>query len=268
MYNLKKHIIMVAMAAAALPAFSQAADAPNIRLLNAVPQSGAISVKMGDTVLFTDVNPNDITPYKAIPKQDDRSVVVSMPDGRTVKTTDKMDVDNDDKNYLLLVTPDDSGANPKVVILKSDRDDVDQDEVQLTLVNAAPQHKSIKVKLNDDTEERGVNYADAKTGDVKPGVYTLSVIDASGNDTVIASKSVTLTGGTAVSVIVTGSNMVKVVNDNSPATDMTAQSGQATIHNRTTTGTSMGAPAPNGPMQTQDKGAATQAPATMTTPSL
>src|SRR5690606_11523329 len=123
--------------------------------------------------------------------------IVIQNGSQQLQTTEKLDFDDDDENYTILITPDQDNNNPKVVVLDSDRENVDSDEVEINVINASPAHKSVKLRLNDDVIERGINYADSgDTDDAKPGVYTLALLDSSGDDTVIATRSVTLTGGT------------------------------------------------------------------------
>jgi hypothetical protein len=244
----KSLALFAAIATAACPLMAQSNDGIQARVINALPQSQGISVKIGATQLFDGIKPHEISPFKAIPQQDDQKVTIQN-GTQQLQTKDELSFDDNNEDYTVLVTPDKDAANPKVIVLKDDRDTVDQDEVELTVINAAPEHKSVKVRLNDDTEDRGINYGESSDNDVKPGVYNLAIIDASGNDTVIANKSVTLTGGTAVTVLLTSPNNVKIVNDNSPQADMAA-GGNAQVRDRATSG------------------AATQAPATMTTPAM
>lgn len=245
--KLKSMLLICGIALAAAPVF--AADATQVRLINAVPQSQDMSVKIGSAQLFDNIKFNEITAYKTIPQQDDKTVLIQN-GGQELKTTEKFDFDDADENYSVLITPDPSGSTPKVVVLESDREQVESNEVEINLINASPNHKSIKLRLNDDVKESGVNYADVGDTDVKPGIYNLAVLDASGSDTVIATRSVKLIGGTAITVLLTSENHVKIVNDMAPQQEV--ESGA--IIDETTTGSAAKA--------------ATKAPATMTSPAM
>lgn len=233
----------------AAPMWAQNNDQVLVRLIHAVPAAPAVSVSVGTTQLFDNVAFNKITPWKSMPAQDDKTITLTLADGRTLKTTEQLNFDDDDEQYTILVTPDNAGANPKVVILESDMDDeMDQDEVEVTLINADPARKSIKLLMNDDTEARGVNYAEADDNDVEPGQYTIKIVDAEGVDQIIATKSASLAGGTAVTVLVTANNSVQVVNDAAPDTDLAGGAGAAmTAGTATTTGTHMMAGNTTGP---------------------
>lgn len=243
----KSLFLAAALAAFVVPAFAQDKTI-NVRLINAVPNSQAMSVAIGTNSAVKDVKTNEISAFHTLPELNDDQRVTIQNGAQQLQTKDKLTFDDADENYTILVSPEKDDPNPKVKVLKLKRKDVPSDKVQIQLINAAPEHKSIKLKLNDDTEKRGVNYADAGDTTVKPGVYNLSVVDASGQDTVIASRNVTLVGGTAITVLLTSPNTVKIVNDQAPQEDMKA--------------TNPAAPGEVSPAS------ATQAPATMTTPAM
>ncbi len=236
--NKKSLGLTFALMLTAIPVFAQGNDQVMVRLIHAVPSAPDVSVSVGATQLFDNVAFNKVTAFKSMPEQDDKTVTIKLADGRQLKTTEKLDFDDADEQYTILVTPDDSGANPKVVVLKDDVEDVDQDEVEVTLINASPAQKAIKLILNDDTKANGVNYAEADDNDVKPGAYTIKVVNADGVDQTIATKSATLVGGTAVTVLVTGQNSVQIINNAAPETDLGA-TGAAGMNSDmgTTTGT-------------------------------
>lgn len=256
----KSLLLACGVSLAALPILAQG-DVTQVRVINALPQSQGISVSIGGNQLFDGVKFNDISRYQAMTKQDDQTVLIQN-GAQQLKTNETLDFDDDDENYTILVTPDPQGPNPKVVVLDSDREDVDSDEVEINLINASPNHKSIKLRLNDDVKESGVNYADDGDTDVKPGVYNLAVLDASGNDTVIANRSVKLQGGTAITVLLTAQNQVKIINDMAPQQEI---DGGATLHpNQNTTASQPSVTQPAGTQPNVN----TQAPATMTTPAM
>lgn len=232
---------LFALTMATAPLFAQDNDQVRVRVIHAVPQASAVTVKVGDTPLFQNVAFNTVTPFKPMAQQDDQKVTLNLADGRQLQTTDQLDFDDSNEEYTILVTPDPDGPNPKVVVLKGDIENVDADEAEVTLINAAPEHKSVKLMLDDDTEERGVNYAESDDSDVKPGVYTLKVVDTEGTNQIIASRKVTLPGGSAISVILTGANSVKIVNDKSPMTDMAAAGMSSSSESTTRTLGTMGA---------------------------
>lgn len=242
--NKKTMGLTFALMLTAVPAFAQDdADRVMVRLIHAVPDAPAVTVSVGASQLFSNIAFKQITAFTAMPKQDDKTLTIKLADGRELKTTEQLSFDDDDQQYTILVTPDESGANPKIVILEKDdeTDDIDQDEVQVTLINADPAQKSIKLLLNDDTEARGVNYAESDDNDVDPGQYTMKIVGSEGVNQTIAAKSVGLVGGIAVTVLVTGQGSVQIVNDAAPEIDMAMGAGGAGIMSgmTTTTGTSM-----------------------------
>lgn len=243
----KSLFLATVLAAFVVPAFAQD-NTIHVRLINAVPNSQAMSVSIGNNAVVQNVKPHDISAYTPMPEMDDDQRVTLQNGSQQLQTKDKLSFDDANENYTILVSPEKDDPNPKVKVLKLKRKDVASDKVQIQMINAAPEHKSLKLKLNNDTEERGVDYADSGHTTVKPGVYNLQVVDASGSDTVIATRSVTLTGGTAITVLVTSPNNVKIVNDQAPHQDMSASQGSSVGHVTT--------------------GSATRAPATMTTPAM
>lgn len=190
-------------------------DQVNLRVIHAVPGAPAATVAIGNTSLFENVQFQQITAFKALPQQDDQKIKITLADGRTLQTTEQFSFDDDDNHYTVLIAPDENAANPKVVVLEEEDDDVDSDETELTLINASPTNKSLSISLDDNRLEGGVNYTDSDDEDVKPGAYQIRILDT-GNDTPVATKSVTLTGGTAVTVVVMGQNVVKIVNNEMP----------------------------------------------------
>jgi len=238
---------------------ASAEDLIQVRLVNAVPNAPEVSVKVGDKPLFENVKQNAITPYQTMKEEDDQKVTINFSDGRQLETKDKLDFDKDNDRYTILITPDDAGQNPKVVVLRSKAKNVDQDKVQITLINASPANKSLNLKLNDDTKIRGVDYGDQKVDTTDPGVYNAGIVSSKGDNQQIATKSVALAGGTAATILVTCDNQVKVVNDNSPESELTSSpaSGGVAPSTTTTSGTA-----------TSYNGANTNATAAMTTPAM
>src|SRR5690606_36034683 len=128
-------LFVCGISAAALPVFAQGSEATQVRLINALPQSQGISVKIGDKQVFDGVKFNEVTRYQTIAKQDDKTLVIQN-GGQQLTTNDQFDFDDNDENYTILVTPDPQGPNPKVVILESDRENVDSNEVEINVINA------------------------------------------------------------------------------------------------------------------------------------
>ncbi len=229
--KIKSFALVVALAAAPVSLFAQS-NMVHVRVINAVPNSEPLTVSIGNTQIANGIAPNGISQFRQIPEPgDDQHITIQM-GTQQVRTEETFDLDDDDENYTILVTPDEENNTPKVVLLENDRDDVDQDEVELMIINAAPEHRSVKVRMNDDVKARGINYGRSSDEDVDPGQYNLALIDASGSDTIIAQKSVTLTGGSNVTVLLTSPNHVAIVDDRNPERDLAGNqagaSGQTT----------------------------------------
>lgn len=227
--------VLSAAVFAAAPAMAQDNnDQVNLRVIHAVPGAPAASISIGNTPLFENIQFQQVSVYKALPQQDDQKVKITLADGRTLQTKEEFSFDNDDNQYTILIAPDESAPNPKVVVLEDDVEDVEADETELTLINASPTNKSLRISLDDNRLEGGVNFTDSDDEDVKPGSYKLSIFDTA-NETPVATKNVTLTGGTAVTVVVMGQDAVKIVNNEMPDQDLTA--GTAAVTGTTATGT-------------------------------
>lgn len=233
--KLKSLALAAAMSSLTFAAFGND-DQIKVRLINALPQSQGITVSIGEKQFFTSIQSGQITPFKTLPKMDDDQKITIQHGQQQLQTEESFSLDNDDENYTILVTQDEDNTNPKVVLLDEDDDAVDQDEVELTVINAAPEHSSVKLRLNDDTKARGINYSESEDEDVSPGQYNLSLLNATGSDSVIAQKSVSLRGGTAVTVLLTSPNNMKIIDNNSPDQDL-AVGGNAQAIDRPSTGT-------------------------------
>ncbi len=221
--------LFAALALVTVPAYAQDLtnnDQVNLRVIHAVPGAPAAKVSIGNTALFDNIEFQQVSAFKALPQQDDQTIKITLADGRTLQTKEQFSFDNDDNQYTILIAPDDSGPNPKVVVLEDDTEDVDGDETEITLINASPSHKSASISLDDNKLEGGVDYGDSQDEDVRPGTYELRVTESSG-DTPIARRNVTLTGGTAVTVVVMGQDAVKVVNNSMPDQDLSLAAGAA-----------------------------------------
>lgn len=280
--KIKSFALVAALAAAPLSLFAQN-NMVHVRVINAVPNSEPLTVSIGNTQIASGVESHKISQFRQIPEPgDDQHITIQM-GSQQVRTEETFDLDEDDENYTILVTPDEENNTPKVVLLENDRDDVDQDEVELMVINAAPEHRSVKVRLNDDVKARGINYGRSSDEDVDPGQYNLALIDASGSDTIIAQKSVTLTGGSNVTVLLTSPNNVAIIDDRNPERDL---AGGNQAHGQTTgTATAPGSAARTNPaagMTTRSAGspgdasrgalpgvgASPSSDATMTTPAM
>lgn len=249
--NKKPLGVLIALITAAVPVFGQDNniltagrtddDRVQMRLIHAVPNAPSASISIGGTELFSNVAFKQVTGYKVMPEQDDQKVLIKLEDGRQLQTTEEFDFDDDDQLYTVLITPDESGPNPKVIVLQSDDDTGetrtgDVDEIEVTVINASPEHKSIKVQLDDDDMVDGVDYGKSDDEDVKRGSYTLKVLGTEGSDTAIATQPVSFTGAGSYTVLVLGQDEVQVVNDLSPeqptgagATGMETTTGSASM---------------------------------------
>jgi len=208
-------------------------DQVRLRVIHAVQGIPAVSVALGETKAFDNVAFKQITAWESFPVADNQPVKITLADGRELKTTEELDFDDDDEQYTILIAPDTAGPNPKVVVLEGDIADADAgEETEVTVINAAPEHKSLNLVENDDTLERGVNFGDSGDVDLKPGAHTLKIVDAD-KDTVISSQSVNFQAGQAVTLVVMGGGSVKVVDDVSPDKDL----GSAGSSDSVTTGT-------------------------------
>lgn len=262
--KIKSFALVVALAAAPVSLFAQN-NMVHVRVINAVPNSEPLTVSIGNTQIANGIAPNGISQFRQIPEPgDDQHITIQM-GSQQVRTEETFDLDDDDENYTILVTPDEENNTPKVVLLENDRDDVDQDEVELMIINAAPEHRSVKVRMNDDVKARGINYGRSNDEDVDPGQYNMALIDASGSDTIIAQKSVTLTGGSNVTVLLTSPNNVAIVDDRNPERDL-AGGNQAGAQGQTTgTATAPGAAATGAAATVPGAAAGTSPGAGMTT---
>lgn len=243
--------VIVAMAAATTaPALAQNPlttdrnEQVRVRMIHAVPNAPGATVSIGGTELFSDVAFKQITSYSAMPEQEDRKVLIKLADGKQLQTTDEFDLDDGDEAYTVLVTPDKSGPNPKVIILEDDDDRPDGDdanEADLNVVNASSQHDSITVHMDDKELVDGVDYGDSEDEDVRAGSYSLRVTtDSGGSETDIATQQVSLEGAQSYTLVVFGDNDVKLVNDMSP--DQPVSGGAATSPGAATTSPSASSP--------------------------
>jgi hypothetical protein len=228
---------VTALALIAGSSFAQNDNQVYVRVIHAVPGVPAATVNIGQTPLFSDVAFKQITSFKTLPEQDDKTVKITLADGRQLQTTEEFSFDDANSQYTILIAPGKAGANPIVANLKSDKEKIDTDETELNLINAAPDHKALKLMVNDKTLERGVDFAESGDDDVDPGSYNLKVVDTA-NNTPVASRAVSLAGGTGVSVVVYADGAVRVVNDASPNTDLGGGAAETTAGTMQTSGTS------------------------------
>ena len=192
-------------------------DVALVRVINAIPAGGPVTILAGDSVAFSGVDYKTATPFREI--RDDRfNFKLGSADHPLAENRENL---NGGGHYTIVAMPDAGGADKRNLrVLEDDLKPVAPEKARVRVINAVPGDLEISVFVRGrkDPLFDGVNFkSEAGWDEVDPVAGTLE-IRPEGKKNVLASlPNVKLDGGKSYTFVVAGTparpEIIKVEDD-------------------------------------------------------
>jgi len=192
-------------------------DVALVRVINAIPAGGPVSILAGDSAAFTGVDYKTATPFREI--RDDRfNFKLGSADHPLAENRENL---NGGGHYTIVAMPDAGGADKRNLrVLEDDLKPVTPEKARIRVINAVPGDLEISVFVRGrkDPLFDGVNFkSEAGWDEVDPVAGTLE-IRPEGKKNVLASlPNVKLEGGKSYTFVVSGTparpEIIKIEDD-------------------------------------------------------
>jgi len=179
-------------------------DVALVRVINAIPAGGPVTILAGDSAAFTGVDYKTATPFREI--RDDRfNFKLGSADHPLAENRENL---NGGGHYTIVAMPDAGGADKRNLrVLEDDLKPVTPEKARIRVINAVPGDLEISVFVRGrkDPLFDGVNFkSEAGWDEVDPVAGTLE-IRPEGKKNVLASlPNVKLEGGKSYTFVVSG----------------------------------------------------------------
>lgn len=239
-YAMKTRIAIIFLLASAIATAGadqrQDDDQIRVRVINALPGAGAISVSLGAQQLFSGTTFGQVTAYKLVPEQDDAQLAVTLPDGKQLRPDDDDELDDDGEDYTVLVIP--RGADnpaPQVKLIEMDDDKPADIKTHVSLVNASATIDEVELGVDGNRIFSGVDRGDlAGPSSVDSGQKNLTVNQAGGQKSLL-SVPLNIEPAKSYTVVVFTDQQVTVVDDSVPMKTLISQRASGTTATATST---------------------------------
>ena len=192
-------------------------DVALVRVINAIPAGGPVTILAGDSAAFTGVDYKTATPFREI--RDDRfNFKLGSADHPLAENRENL---NGGGHYTIVAMPDAGGADKRNLrVLEDDLKPVTPEKARIRVINAVPGDLEISVFVRGRTDPLfdGVNFkSEAGWDEVDPVAGTLE-IRPEGKKNVLASlPNVKLEGGKSYTFVVSGTparpEIIKIEDD-------------------------------------------------------
>ena len=192
-------------------------DVALVRVINAIPAGGPVTILAGDSAAFTGVDYKTATPFREI--RDDRfNFKLGSADHPLAENRENL---NGGGHYTIVAMPDAGGADKRNLrVLEDDLKPVTPEKARIRVINAVPGDLEISVFVRGrkDPLFDGVNFkSEAGWDEVDPVAGTLE-IRPEGKKNVLASlPNVKLEGGKSYTFVVSGTparpEIIKIEDD-------------------------------------------------------
>ena len=192
-------------------------DVALVRVINAIPAGGPVTILAGDSAAFTGVDYKTATPFREI--RDDRfNFKLGSADHPLAENRENL---NGGGHYTIVAMPDAGGADKRNLrVLEDDLKPVTPEKARIRVINAVPGDLEISVFVRGrkDPLFDGVNFkSEAGWDEVDPVAGTLE-IRPEGKKNVLASlPNVKLEGGRSYTFVVAGTpakpEIIKIEDD-------------------------------------------------------
>jgi len=196
---------------------AESKDVALVRVINAIPAGGPVTILAGDSVAFSGVDYKTATPFREI--RDDRfNFKLGSADHPLAENRENL---NGGGHYTIVAMPDAGGADKRNLrVLEDDLKPVAAEKARVRVINAVPGDLEISVFVRGrkDPLFDGVNFkSEAGWDEVDPVAGTLE-IRPEGKKSVLASlPNVKLEGGKSYTFVVAGTparpEIIKVEDD-------------------------------------------------------
>ncbi len=181
-----------------------------VRVVNAVDGGQDVTVALGDSTLFADVKVASVTDYREIDANLARFSVrgPGLPNGASVAKNDELLMDGN--RYTIILIAEDMATNTLRVL----KDDVtaDSGKARIRVLHAAPGAPALDVKVAGAGENlfSDVSFkGEAGYSDLTPAKVTLELRATGEQEVLLRIPGVDLKGGTATTIVVTGSKTLR-----------------------------------------------------------
>lgn len=199
-------------------------DRSLVRVVNAIPGGKAIDIYAGDSVAFSNVPYQKVTPFRQMERNASSFQIKAGPEGRPL--AENREPMADGGHYTIIAMPDEGGPDKRNLrVLNDDFAPVPGDRARLRLVNAIPGEDDLTLKLRGFDDELFSDVAfkrEAGWKNVDPFIGTLVLLNGDGK--VIATLSeMKVMGGRSYTLVATGrrakADVITVEDDVKPAAE-------------------------------------------------
>jgi hypothetical protein len=196
---------------------AESRDVALVRVINAIPAGGPVTILAGDTAAFSGVDYKTATPFREI--RDDRfNFKLGSAENPLAENRENL---NGGGHYTIVAMPDAGGADKRNLrVLDDDLQPVSPEKARVRVINAVPGDLEISVFVRgrEDALFDGINFkSEAGWGHIDPVAGTLE-IRPEGKKSVLASlPNVTFEGGKSYTFVVAGTpakpSIIKIEDD-------------------------------------------------------
>lgn len=192
-------------------------DVALVRVINAIPAGGPVTILAGDSAAFTGVDYKTATPFREIP--DDRlKFKLGSAERPLAENRENL---NGGGHYTIVAMPDAGGADKRNLrVLEDDLKPVAPEKARIRVINAVPGDLEISVFVRgrEDALFDGVNFkSEAGWNEIDPVAGTLEIRPESKKNVLASLPDVKFEGGKSYTFVVAGTpakpTIIKVEDD-------------------------------------------------------
>ena len=188
------------------PAADMAAtrDVALVRVINAIPAGGPVTILAGDSTAFSGVDYKTATPFREI-RDDQLKFKLGSADKPLAENRENL---SGGGHYTIVAMPDAGGADKRNLrVLEDDLQPVAPEKARVRVINAVPGdlEVSVFVRGREDALFDGVNFkSEAGWDQIDPVAGTLEVRPQGKKNVLASLPNVTLEGGKSYTFVVAG----------------------------------------------------------------
>jgi hypothetical protein len=201
---------------------AESKDVALVRLINAIPAGGPVTVLAGDSAAFSGIAYKTATPFRELP--DDRlNFKLGSAEKPLAENRENLDGGG---HYTVVVMPDAGGADKRNMrVLDDDLEPVAPEKARVRVINAVPGDLEIDVYVQgrDNALFDGINFKSEAGWDViDPMAGTLEVRPEGKKNVLASVPNVKFEGGKSYTFVITGTptkpEVIKVEDEVAPST--------------------------------------------------